>query len=329
MRRRYYILNIRHAKGKKDTGWRARAWLQEKQFAPIFYGDWKVQQILDGATNLKKIQAIAAEKFLRVWGECDEEGCQPVFVTIDEGRIWLYEPVGQPPQDGERVELQKGTFDIVKGYKIRHLPAQMFNKELKAHPEGIPTGEVPLILSSMKANQAFCLGTFTEIGKNKDKYRGNIAAIKYVLAESGDGFKVDPLLCLSSVELETLIAKLYEAKGCFVPASRGGVIKDVDLYAYSEDRRVANIQIKLSLGAQKGRLLKWLHPQANDERNIDTQNILVTLDANDPILDDDAAVLTRKKIHHWLQEPEAADASIWLNRSLDWLPKAWQEPTIA
>ena len=31
--------------------------------------------------------------------------------------------------------------------------------------------------------------------------------------------------CLSSVELETLVAKIFEAAGCFVPAHRGAVFE--------------------------------------------------------------------------------------------------------
>jgi hypothetical protein len=38
----------------------------------------------------------------------------------------------------------------------------------------------------------------------------------------------------SSVGFETLIAKLLEVHGCFVPAYRGGCIQDVDLFAHND-----------------------------------------------------------------------------------------------
>ena len=41
------------------------------------------------------------------------------------------------------------------------------------------------------------------------------------------------LECLGSVELETLVAKVFEAAGCFVPAYRGGCIQDLDLFAHN------------------------------------------------------------------------------------------------
>jgi hypothetical protein len=178
----------------------------------------------------------------------------------------------------------------------------------------------------MKVNQAFSRNTFTEINKDGvGRYKGNIAAIKAVLGESDDDFTVDPLDCLSAVEFETLVAKLYEAKGRFVPAYRGGVMKDVDLYVYS-DRvdvsdgiNVESVQLKLSAANSAESLAKWLES--------DTQNVLISLDTIVP----DALIsahaegrfIGRKDIRNWINSSPVVKA--WLDRSLDWLPTKWRK----
>ena len=65
---------------------------------------------------------------------------------------------------------------------------------------------------------------------NEKKYEGNIAAIKYLIGELND-FKIDPLKTLSSVQLETLVVKIFEKNGAFIPAWRGGTLKDIDIIA--------------------------------------------------------------------------------------------------
>jgi hypothetical protein len=39
---------------------------------------------------------------------------------------------------------------------------------------------------------------------------------------------------LSSVQFETLIAKLFEEQGCFVPAYRGGATQGIDIIAFND-----------------------------------------------------------------------------------------------
>ncbi|MFC3032471.1 hypothetical protein ACFOEE_08075 [Pseudoalteromonas fenneropenaei] len=68
------------------------------------------------------------------------------------------------------------------------------------------------------------------------------------------------MLCLSSLEFETLVAKIFEELGCFVPAYKGGFIRNYDLFvkntketAISKEGIILNpaevksIQIKLNL----------------------------------------------------------------------------------
>jgi hypothetical protein len=279
-----------------------------------------------------------------------KEGFQAVFVTIDEGRVWIYEPVGKPTErewiNGIRNKRGAATVAtdmsgsngkdriLVKAYDVNHLPMRRRTGEFTAGVEGIPTSEVPLILSSMKVNQAFSRNTFTEINKDGvGRYTGNIAAIKTVLGESGDGFTVDPLDCLSAVEFETLVAKLFEAQNCFVPAYRGGVMKDVDLTVHTEGaiesawlrlRRpeagsVMSVQLKLSAANDALSLDKWL--------SRDPRNVLISLDTAVPsalvAAHGEGRFLGRSDIRDWVNKSSTVKA--WLNRSLDWLRPEWRK----
>ncbi|MGN2248115.1 hypothetical protein ACFWZ3_15650 [Frateuria sp. GZRR35] len=272
-----------------------------------------------GGSGLRSKELREAQQFLDLLGSARADGFQPVILTIDEGRVWIYEPTAGPHEYGLIPGFSGEPEGIlVKGYEVRPLVDR----------RGIPASAVPLILSTMKVNQAFSRNTFTEIlGGEFDRYRGNIAAIKAALEETGEGFAVDPLECLSAVEFETLVAKLFEADGCFVPAYRGGVMKDVDLYVYTEGAeagaliplpadRVLNVQLKLSAKADKEQLVRWL--------NADPHNLLISLDDEVP-----NAVgccrerwITRHGVRQWLADrPEVGR---WLERSLKWLPVGWR-----
>jgi hypothetical protein len=319
--RRYFNLNIRH----KDERWRASRFLapdKGQPRAPIFYGKRTVDELRgssSGSSGLRSKELKEAQQFLGLLESARVNAFQPVIVTVDEGKVWIYEPtVG--PSEYELIPGFSGDPDgiLVKGYEVMHL----------VEPDGVPASNVPLILSSMKVNQAFSRNTFTEIrGGEFDRYSGNIAAVKAVLGETGEDFAVDPLDCLSAVEFETLIAKLFEADGCFVPAYRGGVMKDVDLYVYANGAKangvialagdqLLNVQLKLSAKADQNYLLRWL--------NSDPRNLLISLDA-----DVSGAAgccherwITRHGIRQWLADrPEVGR---WLERSLEWLPVGWR-----
>ena len=317
--RRYYNLNIRH----KDERWRATSFLDHAQpRAPVFYGKRTVDELRGsalGASGLRSKELNEAQQFLGLLQSAQANGFQPVIVTIDVGRVWIYEPTAGPNEYG-LIPAFSGDPDgiLVKGYEVRHLVGR----------SGLPASKVPLILSSMKVNQAFSRNTFTEIhGGEAGRYRGNVAAVKAMLKETAEGFAVDPLECLSAVEFETLVAKLFEADGCFVPAYRGGVMKEVDLYVYANgatvNRMVAqpgdqalNVQLKLSARVDPKQLVRWL--------NSDPHNLLISLDDDVPIAANGCRErwITRQGIRQWLADrPEVGR---WLERSLDWLPAQWR-----
>jgi len=88
-------------------------------------------------------------------------------------------------------------------------------------------------LSSIKSNSFLGRGTFREISGREKSYNGNIRAIEFLSDKKFKRIKVDSfedfLCCLSSLEFETLVAKIFEEGGFFVPAYKGGFIKDFDL----------------------------------------------------------------------------------------------------
>jgi hypothetical protein len=147
---------------------------------------------------------------------CSDNPDQSRIVIINDGRLYVAKPTGP-------VEFWKSDRDL--GYAtvddyIKLLPIKIICEKRLA--------EVPGILSSMTANAYYYTGTFRRISDP-----GNILALQSVLdipLNSCESTK-DLLMCLSSIELETLVAKMFEEKGCFVPAYRGGAIKDIDIFA--------------------------------------------------------------------------------------------------
>jgi hypothetical protein len=249
------------------------------------------------------------------------EKFDPIIVTIGSGHAWIYRPIGEP-KSGDKFEfLRKGerASDVPKYYEVEFIA------------DGIPVSSLPYILASMRANQAFSRGTFREIrsvaADELASYRGNVAAIQSLIGWEA-GFSVDPLECISSVEFETLIAKLVESDGFFVPAHRGGVLKDIDLFAYLEseaenrllnvgEQRVISIQLKMAVRSKETRiqLRKWLQSS--------NKNFLITLESRPSIelkeFSDQGRYLTRD----WVKSAVARAPSVdrWLSRSLQWAVK--------
>ena len=83
------------------------------------------------------------------------------------------------------------------------------------------------------------MGTFKSIEdpnnpeSHMNSYFGNIKALEYILKDKKEKVSVNSfseyLECLSPIEFETLIAKLKEEEGYYVPAYKGGMLKDYDL----------------------------------------------------------------------------------------------------
>ncbi len=234
-------------------------------------------------------------------------------MTIDSGFIWIYKIIGESQFGKEFQFIYKKTGeDVIPKY----YPIEVIEK--------VEISKAPYILAAMKSSQAFARGTFTEINKNNSKYSGNIAAIRSILKDLTD-FKINPFRCLSSVELETLIAKIFEELGSFVPAHRGAILKDVDLFV---DITNADPSIKQQFDS-----LKKISIQVKIDiaESTDLTNLKRFLRTNSNIL------ITAEETHHpdliefgkqylnaqWLQGQLASlpNTKTWLDKSLDWLPR--------
>ena len=134
--------------------------------------------------------------------------------------------------------------DHVIGFKINLLKA-------------IKVVDCPLVLATIKSNTRLTMGTFKSIEdpnnpeSHLNSYFGNIKALEYILNKKKVNVKdfAEYLECLSPIEFETLIAKIKEEEGYFVPAYKGGMLKDYDLIC-KKDGTQENIQVKLNLSKQ-------------------------------------------------------------------------------
>ena len=178
----------------------------------------------------------------------------------------------------------------------------------------------------MKTNQAFSRNTFRKI--DEKKYEANIAAIKFLIGELND-FKIDPLKTLSSVQLETLIVKIFEKNGAFIPAWRGGTLKDIDIIAKFEGNIPDNLLIKKIQEKDKDINIQ-VKIKLNDENNVNDlkkflkkpNNFLITGDDEpiDKLKDyaEDKQYLTSKWIKKQIYSYD--EIKKWYEKCIEWLP---------
>ena len=332
----YYFLNINHTyydsfdnhcprKHKHiDAQTRdvsaAEYWLEGQGKATIFFGMRTTAEIQQKTEDeIRKEKLHEAFEFIKVGNLSSSMQTNTRIITIQNGKVWIYRPCGDVvDEDPIYLHGKDKKPCLAQVNRPKAMPVTMTQGPF-------PISEVPYVLASMKSNQAFSRGTFKKI--HPETYAGNVAAIPKVTGNWGTNFTVDPLQCLSSVELETLIAKLFEAKGCFVPAARGGTLEHVDLFATpvhetnlgslrlkvaeGSIKRTYSLQIKLlALRGKQNHLSTTLQNWLKDEKHI-----LITLDKED----------NRENRHfgrEWLREQIRENPKIneWLERSLDWLP---------
>jgi len=256
----YYILNINY-QGKSAVDY----WLDERGIAPIFYGQTTLAQLKAEKEHGLKPQAfVDAKRFVQTFTEVNENA---IVFTIGEDNIYIFR------QKGPLCEKGQHENDLVKGFEV-----EMIKK--------IKINSIPLVLTSIKANRHISSGTFRDL--SGASYFGNRSALEFLL--TGKQVVVNSyaeyLQCLSSLEFETLIAKFLEEKGVFVPAYKGGFIKNFDLFCKNlsthsihvgkmviEPKGILSIQIKLNL--KKEHLLRavdvyfCIHSEIQDPRVYD------------------------------------------------------------
>ena len=192
--------------------------LEKMNRAPIFFGDYEHEDYTNAKKNKKKLEDFNTKQL--------NEACEFInlykvnkearIITIGDEKIWIYKIKGQ---------IKNGNIEFDK------IRPKYYDIEFIKKKKDFKIEDVPYILATMKTNQAFSRNTFRKI--DEKKYEANIAAIKFLIGELND-FKIDPLKTLPSVQLETLIAKIFEKNKAFIPAWRGGTLKGIDIIAKFE-----------------------------------------------------------------------------------------------
>ena len=253
----YYNLNIKLSNELKLNNniqlqnlFNAAHNLEKMNRAPIFFGDYEHEDYTNAKKNKKKLEDFNTKQL--------NEACEFInlykvnkearIITIGDEKIWIYKIKGQ---------IKNGNIEFDK------IRPKYYDIEFIKKKKYFKIEDVPYILATMKTNQAFSRNTFRKI--DEKKYEANIAAIKFLIGELND-FKIDPLKTLPSVQLETLIAKIFEKNKAFIPAWRGGTLKGIDIIAKFEKNIPYNL-FKKKIKEKKIRIQVKI--QLNDKNKLE------------------------------------------------------------
>lgn len=223
---------------------------------------------------------------------------QILMIVVGGRKAWFLKPAG------DLIEHNSPT-DTVNLWKIMPVKIEAV-RELK---------DIPPVLAGINANRNLSSGTYREITN-----WGNIKAIycslnlplpnEHLNAENCSAARL--LACLSSVELETLVAKLLEGAGCFVPAYRGGNGRDVDLFAHNDQNTDVNLD-GLVIRSQK-RISIQVKGWTDLKECPKTVDCLIGFGVpRSSNCFDDKWLLSQVKA--------CPKVATWLRRSLSWLPQ--------
>ena len=223
-----------------------------------------------------------------------------LMVVVHAGEIWVLKPAGA----------------------VRFLPSELKEDGRHYTPKAMPvevvarrpSKEVPSVLAGIGANQYYTRGTFRPLND-----WGNFKAVDWVAGRIGQGKHWKPtengpdqlLECLGSTELETLVARLFEAKGCFVPAHRGGTMNDIDLFAHNDGLkpiRVGHLEIPAG-GSVSIQVKRWAE-RMECPAGVD---LLIGIGVEGPNTFNSKQLLDLIRVQPAVRE--------WLRRSLHWMPK--------
>jgi hypothetical protein len=199
--------------------------------------------------------------------------------------------------------------EAVAGVALLPLPVELLI------PQPFRLKDVPSVLAGMGANAHFGRRTYTEV----TGWFGNVKAIQCALGRPlpaehllSENCGAPQLLeCLSSVELETLVATLFEAAGCVVPANRGGCVQYVDLFAHNDT--TGPINLRNLVIPRRGRVAVQVKGWQQIDRCPGEVDCFIAFE-----------VPTAPDCYDgtWLLTQAARFPSVvgWLKRSLQWLP---------
>jgi hypothetical protein len=319
---KYYNLNIKLSskiKTDKPKLFDATYNLEERSRAPIFFGPYKPEQYIDAYDKKEKLEGLNKKQLHEAYNfiQLYKKDPEARLITIDE-KIWIYKIIGQIRYESTDEMVQKKSDQTSEKIVPKYYDIEIIKTcEIK---------EAQYILATMKTNQAFSRDTFRRI--DEKKYGGNIAAIKYLIGELND-FKIDPLKTLSSVQLETLVAKIFERNGAFIPAWRGGTLKDIDIIAKFDGNIPDNLLIKKIQEKDKDINIQ-VKIKLNDENNVNDlkkflekpNTFLITGD-DEPIYKlkdyaEDKQYLTSKWIKKQIYSYD--EIKKWYEKCIEWLP---------
>lgn len=214
-------------------------------FAGIDNNHREIERCEDLIEAVRRKQKPQVQSFF----ECGRNTAHKYIVAIGNGRVRVLAPTAEAVfccasketlDLKEQAERDASEFEERYRGKIKLLPVEIC--------VDVPASTAPVVLSGMTQNRYISANTFVKF-PDGPQYRGNIKAVEFLLATKAknrsirnEQFIADPkqnnpsnlLECLSSIELETLVAKLFENYGCFVPAYKGGTIKDIDLFVHND-----------------------------------------------------------------------------------------------
>ena len=249
------------------------------------------------------------EKFIELFNSTQNDDSIILSIGEDESStdsLYIYQKAG-PLEEITSLSVDKENYktcnyvDNAIGFKIKLL------KKIKVV-------ECPLVLATIKSNTRLTMGTFKSIEdpnnseSHMNSYFGNIKALKYILNGKKEKIAVDSFAeymeCLSPIEFETLIAKLKEEEGYFVPAYKGGMLKDYDLIC-KRDSRQENIQIKLNLSKDTYNKYK--------KKGL----IIYCVSKSEKIVDPTVTIYDWQDIEKQINKSQ--NTKKWLSQTLDWV----------
>ena len=249
------------------------------------------------------------DKFIELFNSTQNDDSIILSIGEDEtstDSLYIYQKDG-PLEEITSLSVDKENYktcnyvDNAIGFKIKLL------KKIKVV-------ECPLVLATIKSNTRLTMGTFKSIEdpnnseSHMNSYFGNIKALEYILKGKKEKVTVDSFAeymeCLSPIEFETLIAKLKEEEGYFVPAYKGGMLKDYDLIC-KKDGRQENIQIKLNLSKDTYNKYK--------KKGL----IIYCVSKSEKIVDPTVTIYDWQDIEKQINKSQ--NTKKWLSQTLDWV----------
>jgi hypothetical protein len=311
---RIFNLNIRHGGGSL-----AEEWLQRKGRAPIFFEPITLEDLrnADKKTIVEKYKRIPGKSGYTMKSQIQDA---QRFVNAMENEI----------ADTVICNLDNSKFSVCFPYgtMVEDLDASgaSTTKSIAVHRTQFNLAKIPSIILTYKKNFRYSLGTFAEIdqGQHLELYLAIFSLIgeknklfhSYFAANS-DRFNL--FRSIGSNELETLVAKIFEAYGLFVPAYSGGVIQNVDIIAINDTEHEIDVS-GIRIPAQNALTLqvKWQLPTGKDLSGADAYIVLESTQSSRP------DIYSEAWLKNALMDKRCTKVREWFLRCIQWVPNEFR-----